>query len=577
MVFDHQNDRPDQKLSASVGEDVGLVLKALKRFERESVVSRIWKGDASLWKSDPETQKKIRGRLGWLTLIEGMKRQVSALEEYGRLIKTKGFQDIVLLGMGGSSLFPEVCRNTFETAPGYPRFWVLDTTDPATILYLEQKLSLKKTLFILASKSGSTIEVDSLYRYFLKKIEALQLRFPQEHFMVITDPGSSLEQLAGEKGFRKVFLNPPDIGGRYSALSYFGLVPAALMGIDLRLFLNRAEEMIETCGMDTPVRDNSGVQLGLLLAGPGGKGKNKITFLMPEAIKSFGVWLEQLLAESTGKEGKGLLPVEGERVGKPEAYGKDRLFIYFSLASHPDVPLDRAVDALRKSGQAVIQIALKDPYDLAGECFRWEMATAIVGIEWAINPFDEPNVTESKENTRKILERFNKEKHFPEPEYYFEEKGITVMTGKSAGPGATLSGVLKEFLKGVSPSSYVALMAYLPASEAHEHLLQKMRMSLRDQFRVAATVGYGPRFLHSTGQLHKGGAKEGFFFQITAEDREDMPIPGSGYSFGNLKQAQALGDVESLRRRGLPLLQLQLGRNSEEGLDYIYQCLRNIK
>jgi glucose-6-phosphate isomerase len=577
MSFGHQNERPYQNLSASVGGEVGLVLNALKRFEREHVVSRIWKGDASLWKSDPESQKKIKERLGWLTLIEEMKRQVSALEEFGRLIQTKGFQEIVLLGMGGSSLFPEVCRNTFGTAPGYPRFSILDTTDPAAILDLEQKISLKKTLFILASKSGSTLELESLYRYFSNKIEALRLRFPQEHFMVITDPGSPLEKLAGEKGFRKVFLNPPDIGGRYSALSYFGLVPAALMGIDLGLFISRAEEMVKTCGIDVPAGENSGVQLGLLLAGPGGEGKNKVTFLMPEAIKSFGVWLEQLLAESTGKEGKGLLPVAGEKVGKPEAYGNDRLFIHFSLASHPDTPLDQAVEALRKSGQPVVQIALKDPYDLAGECFRWEMATAIVGMEWKINPFDEPNVTESKENTKRILELFKKEKRFPEPEYFFKENGITVMTGQEAPPGATLSGVLKTFLKGLKPSGYVALMAYLSASEAHETLLQKIRMAFRDQFRVAATVGYGPRFLHSTGQLHKGGAKEGVFFQITAEDREDLPVPGSGYSFGNLKQAQALGDVESLRRRGLPLLQLQLGRNSEEGLDYFYQSLKNIK
>ncbi|MBI1821374.1 MAG: glucose-6-phosphate isomerase [Nitrospirae bacterium] len=546
----------------SVGKAEEAVNAVLRKFGREKMVERFWNHDPSLWKSDLGIQRKINARLGWLTITGFMRTQLAALREFGTTIKKEGFKDVVLLGMGGSSLCPEVCRNTFGISPGYPEFRVLDSTDPATLLHLEEKLDLRKTLFIVASKSGSTIESESLFLYFSKKIKALEISSPGDHWVAITDRGSALEKTASEKHFRRVFLNPPDIGGRYSALSFFGLVPAALIGIDLETFLNRADEVIKRCGSDVPVEENPGAALGAVLSELGREGRDKVTFILPPPIKSFGVWIEQLLAESTGKEGKGLIPVEGEEPGQPDQYGSDRLFIYYRLKSHPDTALDRSVETLRKAGQPVVEIFLRDPYDLAGEFFRWEMATAVAGIQLEINPFDEPNVTESKENTSRILEIYRTSGHLPETQVHPDPSF------------AKNSGV---FLKQVKPSSYVALLAYLERSPSTENLLQKMRVSIRDKFRVATTLGYGPRFLHSTGQLHKGGARKGVFFQITADDPDDVPIPERNYGFSILKRAQSLGDLDSLKKKGLPVLQIHLGRSPEEGLAHVIQLIEGFQ
>ena len=371
--------------------------------------------------------------------------------------------------------------------------------------------------------------------------------------MGIKDP-----QANDRKNKEIVFLNSSDIGGRYSALSYFGLVPAALMGIDLDRFLKRAEEMIERCGPERPVEENPGISLGVALSELGREGRDKVTFILPPPIQRFGVWIEQLLAESTGKEGKGLVPIEGEPIGKPDQYGKDRLFVYYKVQSHPNSALDRQVEVLKEAAHPIIEIHLGDRYDLAGEFFRWEMAVAVVGIQWEINPFDEPNVTESKENTRRILDRPLASGDIPEPELYLRP---------------SFAELLNQFLNQIRPSDYIALLAYLERTETYESLLQKMRMTFRDKYHVATTLGYGPGFLHSTGQLHKGGPKTGLFFQITADDREEVPIPGKNTTFGLLKRAQSLGDLDSLKRRGLRVLELHLGRSPEEGLTHLIHLL----
>ncbi len=546
----------------SIGKAEEAVNAVLQKFGREKMAERFWNRDPSLWKSDLGIQRKMTARLGWLTITGFMRTQLAALREFGTTIKKEGFKDVVLLGMGGSSLCPEVCRNTFGVSPGHPEFRVLDSTDPATLLHLEEKLDLRKTLFIVASKSGSTIESESLFLYFSKKIEALETSSPGDHWIAITDPGSPLEKLASEKLFRKIFLSPPDVGGRYSALSFFGWVPAALMGMDLDLFLLRAEEMIQRCGAEYSAEENPGAILGAVLSELAISGKDKVTFILPPPIKSFGVWVEQLLAESTGKEGKGLIPIEGEEPGQPDQYGSDRLFIHYKLRSHPDTALDRSVETLKKAGQPVFEIFLRDPYDLAGEFFRWEMATAVAGIRLEINPFDEPNVAESKENTRRILEIYRTSGHLPETKIH---------------PDPFFAKNLGVFLKQVKPSSYVALLAYLERSPCTENLLQKMRVSIRDKFRAATTLGYGPRFLHSTGQLHKGGPKSGIFFQITANDPDDVPIPERNYGFSILKRAQSLGDLDSLKKKGLPVLQIQLGQSPEEGLAHLIQLIEEFQ
>lgn len=543
---------------ASLGRYEAQVEKRLRSLDEQRFSQRLWAGDPALWKADPEVQKKIKNRLGWLTVTKKMAGQVGELKEFAQSVKEAGFTDVILLGMGGSSLCPEVCRMTFGVADGYPDLKVLDSTDPAMILHVEKDLHFRKTLFIVASKSGTTIEVESLYRYFYEKLKAVARDSIGKQFIAITDPGTPLERLAQEQGFLRIFLSPPDIGGRYSALSYFGLVPAALIGIDLAAFIKRAEQMVQQCGPGIPAEENPGIRLGVILGELGKAGRDKVTLIASPPIRSFGIWVEQLVAESTGKEGKGLVPIEGEAIGRPEVYGEDRLFIYLSTASSTDQKLDKAAQALERSGHPVVKILLRDSLDLAGEFFRWEVATAVAGAILGINPFDEPNVAESKENTRKVLEETGKIGKIPLQEKFLEEKAEAVL----------------GFLNQSRASDYVALMAYLGRSDAHERLLQKLRLAIRDHFHVATTLGYGPRFLHSTGQLHKGGPPNGLFLQITAEDREDISIPGEKYTFGTLKKAQALGDFYSLTNKGLRVLQIHLGQEVEKDLK---RLLRSIK
>jgi glucose-6-phosphate isomerase len=536
-----------KRFYAALGRYEAGVQRVLRSLDQQGFSEKLWARDASLWKGDPEDQKKIKNRLGWLTLTKTMIERVEELKEFARSIKVAGFTHVLLLGMGGSSLCPEVCRKTYGITDGNPDLFVLDSTDPDTILNIEKSVHLKTTLFILASKSGTTIEIQSLYRYFSSQLEAVK-RSPVvgEHFLAITDPGTFLERLAREQGFRRLFLTPPDIGGRYSALSYFGLVPLALIGVDLKAFLARAEEVVQASLPYIPAADNPGLKLGAILGELGQQGRDKVTLICSQSIGSFGYWVEQLIAESTGKEGKGLVPIEGEGIGEPPVYGDDRLFIYLSVDTSKDRELDQGFEALQQAGHPVVRIHLRDPLDLAGEFFRWEVASAVAGAILNINPFDEPNVTESKENTLKVLEEFQKTGHLPPRQVLLEEKGIRLFGNFKAPLKSSLGEAFRHFMDQSRASDYVALMAYLERSDTNESLLQRLRTTIRDRYHLATTLGYGPRFLHSTGQLHKGGPKTGLFIQVTAEDREDPSIPGQPYGFSLLKQAQALGDYLAL-------------------------------
>jgi len=516
------------------------------QLQKEDAPRRLWAKDSTLWTSDPAKREEIRDRLGWLSVAEKMLEHVAELKQLARDART--YSDVVLLGMGGSSLCPDVLRNTFGSTKGHPRLHVLDTTDPATILGVRSKIRIQDTLFIVASKSGETTETLSHFAYFWGEVNSNgRAGAAGRHFAAITDPGTSLEKLANEHGFRWIFRNPPDIGGRYSALSYFGLVPGALIGVDVDEMLERAVEMSHSCADSVPVDKNPGVWLGGVMGELALQGRNKLTLIASPRIATFGYWVEQLIAESTGKEGKGIIPVEGEPVGKPAVYGDDRLFVYIRMDG--DAP-HRAVQALEKAGQPVVTLTMRDKLDLGGEFLRWEIATAIAGSILRIDAFDQPNVQESKDNTKKVLAKFKSSGKLPAAE------SVPASKSKSG---------LKALLERAKPGAYFAIMAYTTRTTASQAAIASIRASVRDATRYATTAGYGPRFLHSTGQLHKGGPKVGLFLQIVQDDTHDVPIPGQPYSFSILKQAQSLGDLESLTSRRLPALRVTLGREAAAG------------
>jgi glucose-6-phosphate isomerase len=546
-----------------LGSHEALVRREAEALGRAALTKRLWAKEPALWSADPAVQRAVASRLGWLTVPDAMAGTAAELTAWAESIKAAGIRDVVLLGMGGSSLCAEVCRQIIGSSKGAPQLTVLDTTDPATILQVERRVDLHRALFLVASKSGSTIEVDALSRYFTDKVRAVVGagggKDAGGHFIAITDPGSPLERQARDEGHLRCFLNPADVGGRFSALSYFGLVPAALIGVPLKEFLERSIRMIQWCRVDD-VERNPGIWLGLTLGALAKAGRDKMTLLPSPALRGFGLWVEQLVAESTGKQGKGVVPVDGEAVGAPDTYGHDRLFVSLELEgeSSPESPFD----ALGRAGHPVIRIGLRDRLDLAGEFFRWEMTTAVAGMVLGVNPFDEPNVTESKENTRRLLDAAGAGR-LPDPQAGLIDQGLRLVA--PSGPssdyvqGGSLSEAVWNFLKQAGPSDYVALLAYLPQTAAHDAALQAIRNMIQKRLRVATTVGYGPRYLHSTGQLHKGGDGRGLFFLITSEEREDAPIPGRVYSFGLLKRAQALGDEASLAGKGRRVLRLHLG------------------
>lgn len=489
---------------ASLGPVGDAVASRLQQLLQDRVVERVWERDHTVWKDDPT---EIANRLDWLSVHDEMLARAGEVEAFARDAAAEGFTHAVLLGMGGSSLAAEVIHATFGTAPGMLDLLVLDTTDPAEIARAGRSADLQRVLFIAASKSGGTIETRSQLDYFWD-------RCPRgANFIAITDPGSPLEHIARERGFRRVFANPPEIGGRYSALSYFGLVPAALVGADVRRLLWRAREMFDACGAEP--RHNPGAWLGALLGEAALAGRDKLTFAFPPGLGSLGAWIEQLIAESTGKQDKGIVPVDGEPLADPSAYGADRLFV--AIDDQPGLaPIEAA-------GHPVARLPFSDPYQLGAEFARWEFATAVAGHVLGVQPFDQPDVESAKEATSRVL---------------------------SGGAAMPATPPLADVLASIRPGDYVAILAYLPRTPANDETLQAVRLAIRDQYRVATTVGYGPRYLHSTGQLHKGGPPGGVFIQVAADDAEDLAIPGRDYTFGRLKQAQALGDLLSLQQRG---------------------------
>ena len=515
----------------------------LRAWEGSDRVARIWAGDATVWTGTDEAQW-----LGWLGIAGKQLAQRQRLEEFAAEVKAAGFKDALLLGMGGSSLCPEVLRLTFGGAPGFPDLHVLDSTDPAQVAAIEKKIDLKRTLFIVSSKSGSTLEPNIFKEYFFERSGRDGSRF-----IAITDPGSQMQKVAERDGFRHIFFGLPSIGGRYSALSDFGMVPAAAMGIDVGKFLAPAAAMEQACRAP---KDNPGLTLGVLLGTLARAGRDKLTIVASPAIRDLGAWLEQLVAESTGKNGRAIIPLDRELLGPPDVYGADRVFAYMRLTPACDEAQDRALEALAASGHPVIRIAIDDVYELGGEFFRWEFATAVAGAIIEIDPFNQPDVEASKIATKKLTSQFEATGTLPAETPAFEETGIKVF-GQTAG--RTLTDTLRAHLDSIKAGDYFALLAYIEMNPAHEVALTAMRQRVRDAKRVATCLGFGPRFLHSTGQAYKGGPNTGVFLQITADDANDLAIPGQKYTFGIVKAAQAQGDLTVLRERGRRALRIHLG------------------
>ena len=516
---------------------------ALSGLEERQVISRIWSGDHTVWKPDPA---EIADRLGWLTVTDFMREQIPALKAFADEVRDAGFRHLVLLGMGGSSLGPEVLRQTFGSAPGYPELIVLDSTVPAWVRSVATAVDPAHTLFLVSSKSGSTTEPNMFYAYFRDLVEqAVGQEGVGRHFAAVTDSGSSLEKLGAEQGFRRVFLNPSDLGGRYSVLSYFGLVPAALIGLDISLLLDRADGMRDGAMPSVPVHENAGAWLGVVMGVLAQTGRDKLTLVTSPSISSFGLWVEQLIAESTGKEGLGIVPVAGEPMGPPDRYGSDRLFVYLRLDGDANDEPDEAVVAIESSGQPVVRLDLRDKYDVGAEFFRWEFATAVAGSILGTNPFDQPNVQAAKDMTESVLGQYESSGELPAMEE----------------PGS-----LKELLAEGGPGDYLAIMAYIPQTPEVDFALDKLRREVNERHGIATTTGYGPRFLHSTGQLHKGGPESGLFLQLTAEHAEDLAIPNAPFTFGVLADAQAVGDLRALRGSNRRAVRAGLGSNPAAGI-----------
>jgi transaldolase / glucose-6-phosphate isomerase len=520
--------------------------------------TRFFAGDPLLWKSHPADAEGIRNRLGWLDL-DFFRNKVTEIQAFTEEVRSSGVRHVVLLGMGGSSLCAAVCAEIFGVAEAYPRFTMLDDTDPAALRAIEEHADLPETLFIVASKSGTTLETLSFYRYFRNRLTAAGIPDAGKHFVAITDPGTPLADEARKNGFRHCFENPSSIGGRYSALSYFGLVPMSLLGIDIEALLEDAEQMRIGCGPQVPAASNPAIHLGALLGVAGRAGRDKVTFVFSRALAPFASWLEQLLAESTGKDGRGLLPVADEALGKPEVYGQDRIFVSLSMEGEDHQRGQQVLSKLEKAGHPVVSVRLADRIALGGEFFRWEMATATAGAILGVDPFDEPNVAESKHNTARLLERWKERATLPAEAPIVEGGAIAVYGNERwRSHDASAIQVLQSFLETAQPSDYIAVLPYFHRTPTRHQALQTFRTRLRDRFRVATTIGYGPRYLHSTGQLHKGGANTGVFLIITTEADQDLAIPDQPYGFATLHAAQALGDFQSLRNKERRVLRLHL-------------------
>lgn len=575
-----------ERQSVALGEYAQLVEKTIKTMDEQQYVRRLWRKDAALWKRDSEHQKIIRNALGWLTVAETMLEQVDDLKAFAERVKNDGFQHVMVLGMGGSSLCPEVFRRTFGKIAGRPQLLVLDSTDPATVKSMEQMVDVTSTLFIVASKSGTTTEPLMFYQYFFDKVSREKQDRPGANFVAITDSGTPLEQIALRNKFRRIFLNPVDIGGRYSALSYFGMVPAALMGLDVCEILERAVRADLACERIIPVDSNPGARLGAILGELAKHGRDKVTLIIPPPIESLGLWIEQLVAESTGKEGRGILPVAGEPLESPDMYDDDRVFVYIRTRNVSDGETEAKLKALESAGHPVVRHVMRSELSLGREFFLWEMAAALAGALLGINAFDQPNVQESKDNTKHLLEIYQKEGKLPEQVLLVEADDCRIyadastktilqeLSQKREEAAGTLAACIGAHLSRATKGDYVALTAYFQEKRAHDELLQAIRTQIRNALKTATTVGYGPRFLHSTGQLHKGGADNGVFIQITADDAEDLPIPSEPHTFGVLKQAQALGDFQSLANRHRRAIRFHLGKDVQTGLKTLLSAVK---
>jgi transaldolase/glucose-6-phosphate isomerase len=556
--------------SASLPADIDEAVKQrLDEGRKTGLMRRLWARDASLWTNTDEAKW-----LAWLDVVGDDAAQLQHLVDLQEEVKAEGFTHALLLGMGGSSLGPEVLAKTFGRQAGFPELHVLDSTDPAQIATFEGKLDIARTLFIVSSKSGSTLEPNILKAYFFARAEeALGKGKAGAHFVAVTDPGSQMQKVAEQDGFRHIFFGDPGIGGRYSVLSNFGLVPAAVMGLDINAFIEATAVMVRSCGAAVPPADNPGAVLGTILGLGGTHGRDKVTIIASPGIADVGAWLEQLLAESTGKQGKGLVPVDSEPLGRPEVYGSDRVFAYLRLETAPNSEQEAAVAALEKAGQPVVRIAVSDPRQIGQEFFRWEIATAVAGSIIGINAFDQPDVEASKIKTRDLTTAYEKAGALPPEEPFFSAEGISLFADPrnaeaiaSAAREKTFEAYIAAHLARLGAGDYAALLAYIERNSAHTAALTELRTIIRDRRKVATCVGFGPRFLHSTGQAYKGGPNSGVFLQITADDARDLAVPGHTFGFSIVKQAQARGDFEVLAERGRRALRVHLGRDLAGGL-----------
>jgi transaldolase/glucose-6-phosphate isomerase len=543
-----------------IGEFQVQVDERLKLWKEQSFSRRLWSRDPTLWFAD--IRPEITDRLGWLSLPEMMQDRLEELVSFAEQVKNEGISRVVLLGMGGSSLAPDVFQRTFGNEGGYPELIVMDSTHPFAVLAVEERLDLQRTLFLVSSKSGTTLETLSLFRYFWNRMSQM-IEKPGRHFVAITDSGTPLQKLALERGFRRVFEADPDVGGRYSALTYFGMIPAALIGMDIQRLLDRARIASENSAFSISEEKAPGLVLGAAL-GEIAKKRDKLTLLASPSINSFPDWLEQLIAESTGKDGKGILPIAGEPSVSPEGYGQERLFVFLALKGEAEREMAERMNALRRAGHLIIQIELKDKFDLAREIFSWEVAVASAGSVLGIHPFNQPDVQLAKDFTRKAMEMGGKEEEGNAADTWFIDDSEALDRG------------LKEWLSQSQPGDYIALQAYLAPTPKTTEALQDIRLELLYRTRLATTLGYGPRFLHSTGQLHKGGQNRGLFLQLIDEPDIELPVPETDYDFRNLIKAQARGDYSALRQRGRRVLRVNLETDVGRGIRRLHDVIQKV-
>ncbi len=566
----------NEALTASLGAYDVAVKRTIAEAQEANVVGRIRMKDASVWKTDSANQKIIANSMGWLTVASEMLEVADELTQFAETIRDGGrFKSVMVCGMGGSSLCPEVLRQTFGPQDGFPVLLVLDSTDPDAIRNLAAQIDLTECLFIIASKSGTTTEPLSFHKHWYHEVSQVSAT-PGEAFVAITDPGSLMAETAREQEFARIFLNQADIGGRYSALSYFGMVPAALMGLDVKRFLGRAARMAEACGADASPDQSPGAQLGAILAECALAGRDKLTITTDDKLAAVGLWVEQLIAESTGKEGHGIVPIVNEAIRPASTYGQDRLFVSMSVGALDD-EAKAQFKALEDAGHPVVYRTFADLYDLGAEFFIWEFATAFAAWRMAINPFDQPNVQESKDATRALLEVFNEAGKLPAQSAVASDETLTVYADDEVRAStvalSTVAEVVHRHLDRTRQGDYVALLAYVEETPEIEAAIQLLREKLRTLTRCATTTGYGPRFLHSTRQLHKGGPDTGVFMQLTAPDKTDMPVPGETYSFSVLRDAQAQGDFESLLAHGRRAIRVDLGTDVLKGLHKLSELI----